>query len=281
MDGARTQPIKGHSMTDLSTGLSEADRETLANMEATAREWWGERQEDCAKYGANIPMPTIPVAVDLFCRLLNLARAQGPRQDGDFADVLVMTGCKDRAELEDMANIGRSFMERLVEVIQQPGPFHGWVPMDDPTELVTDMADRLDEALSASPVPTLPEVGETARDHEHSAEKATPKSAATWLPIESAPRDETRILLFSVPNEVPSLRPHIAEGFWRIATKFMAPGFWQLGHAVGPSFSPTHWMPLPAAPADGTGKGPVSSAEGVALPAAGRRYEEQRNWSRG
>lgn len=69
-----------------------------------------------------------------------------------------------------------------------------------------------------------------------------------WRPIETAPRDGTRVLLFSVPNEVPSLRPHIADGYWKASTGLMAPGLWMLGQSVGPSFCPTHWLPLPPAP---------------------------------
>jgi hypothetical protein len=69
-----------------------------------------------------------------------------------------------------------------------------------------------------------------------------------WQPIETAPKDGTRVLLFSVPNEVPSLRPHIADGFWKATSSLMAPGFWMLGQSVGPSFCPTHWQPLPPAP---------------------------------
>lgn len=69
-----------------------------------------------------------------------------------------------------------------------------------------------------------------------------------WQSIETAPRDGTWVLLFSVPNEVPSLRPHIADGYWKETSGFMAPGLWMLGHAVGPSFTPTHWRPLPEPP---------------------------------
>lgn len=67
-------------------------------------------------------------------------------EGGELADVLVMTACKDRAELEDMANIGRSFMERMGMVIECPGAFHRWSPADDPTELVTDLFNALEEA---------------------------------------------------------------------------------------------------------------------------------------
>lgn len=72
-----------------------------------------------------------------------------------------------------------------------------------------------------------------------------------WRPIETAPKDGTEVLLFCVPNEVHSLKPHIAAGYWHKTSGIMAPGVWRLLHGVGPSFEPTHWMSLPASPEQG------------------------------
>lgn len=67
-----------------------------------------------------------------------------------------------------------------------------------------------------------------------------------WLPIDTAPKDGTSILLFGEPNEVPSLKPQIASGYWQPSDGLMTPGFWRWHHAVGPSFTITRWMPLRA-----------------------------------
>lgn len=71
---------------------------------------------------------------------------------------------------------------------------------------------------------------------------------AEWQSIETAPRDGTRVLLFGVANEVPSIPPLIAEGYWHPSSGMHSPGLWRLTHAVGPSFCPTYWTQLPPAP---------------------------------
>lgn len=83
-----------------------------------------------------------------------------------------------------------------------------------------------------------------------------------WLPIETAPRDGTRIILWFVPNEVNM--PHLAVpavGWWKkfqfidgIGKLQGEPFFmWQSDGNLGPmSFAPTHWMPLPKAPEERT-----------------------------
>lgn len=48
-------------------------------------------------------------------------------------------------EIDDMANVGRSLIERIASVRSSPGPFEKWTPMDDPAEIVTDMANWIDE----------------------------------------------------------------------------------------------------------------------------------------
>ena len=58
-----------------------------------------------------------------------------------------------------------------------------------------------------------------------------------WQPIETAPKDGTRILLWDTDEVV------IAEG-WQIAVVNMLSG---LKHYEA-AFNPTHWMPLPEPP---------------------------------
>lgn len=59
-----------------------------------------------------------------------------------------------------------------------------------------------------------------------------------WQPIETAPKDGTRILLHP-PQFVADVA---AVGYW---SKF---GCWADRQAVDPTWSPTHWMPMPASP---------------------------------
>jgi hypothetical protein len=66
-----------------------------------------------------------------------------------------------------------------------------------------------------------------------------------WQPIESAPRDETWLLLYW-GDEQP----------WQVEANGMALGFWSIEGAdwfdseaaSNPLLAPTHWMPLPAPP---------------------------------
>lgn len=72
--------------------------------------------------------------------------------------------------------------------------------------------------------------------------------AQQWQPIETAPKDGTEIILFCTPNEVTHLSPLVINGRWRPTEGFLSPGLWSISHAVGPSFKPMHWMPLPQPP---------------------------------
>ena len=103
------------------------------------------------------------------------------------------------------------------------------------------LIERLD--LIVAEIDGLPHVKQTVAESA-----AALRDLTEWREIATAPKDGARVLLFSVPNEVPSLRPHIADGYWKASTGLMAPGFWMLGQSVGPSFCPTHWLPLPSAP---------------------------------
>jgi hypothetical protein len=64
-----------------------------------------------------------------------------------LSEALTMTGCRDAAGLIDMANVGRSMMDRMAEVTAD-GPFKGWAPADDPAEIVTDLWGALDDATT-------------------------------------------------------------------------------------------------------------------------------------
>lgn len=101
-----------------------------------------------------------------------------------------------------------------------------------------------------------PEFGEAARDHASAAMDpfnyiiATPPSvpAQQWLPIGTAPKDGTDLLLFS-PD---AAEPNVFIGFW---VEFHDP---ISGHVESDwtdtwtskeiDAYPTHWMPLPATP---------------------------------
>lgn len=67
-----------------------------------------------------------------------------------------------------------------------------------------------------------------------------------WLPIETAPKDETEILLYGRLHG----DEHMRSGFWGSEPD---DGNWYDHEAASHSlpalgFAPTHWMPLPEAP---------------------------------
>jgi hypothetical protein len=57
------------------------------------------------------------------------------------------------AEVADMANVGRALIERIGTETKS-GPLEGWMPADCPTEIVTDLLNRLEDA---TPTPVVPE----------------------------------------------------------------------------------------------------------------------------
>lgn len=56
-------------------------------------------------------------------------------------------------EINDMAEVGRSLMDKLAIVLSEGQPMAGWSPADCPTEIVVDMAN------------TISELRESLRDH--------------------------------------------------------------------------------------------------------------------
>lgn len=65
---------------------------------------------------------------------------------GDLTEALTMTGCRDLADLIDMANVGNGLMERIDQLTKCEGPFKNWTPADDPCEIVFDLVNAMDEA---------------------------------------------------------------------------------------------------------------------------------------
>jgi len=74
-----------------------------------------------------------------------------------------------------------------------------------------------------------------------SALSAQVQDVAGWQPIETAPKDGTRLLLMWEPFS--GMSEHVELGKWNVRNGWVN----TYGHAF--SGSPTHFMPLPAAPA--------------------------------
>lgn len=92
----------------------------------------------------------------------------------------------------------------------------------------------------------LPSINARTREAAVSAWNTRPSAGRGWRDIESAPRDGTAILVARTRQE-----SHIVR--WMIsAAKGAADGWWFVGGYDGPRLAwrhtPTHWMPLPAAP---------------------------------
>jgi len=69
---------------------------------------------------------------------------EGPPYASDSWDVHGYSSPAE--EIDDMANVGRSLMDRIASVVVASGPFKGWHPADCPSEIVTDMANYIAEA---------------------------------------------------------------------------------------------------------------------------------------
>lgn len=72
-----------------------------------------------------------------------------------------------------------------------------------------------------------------------------------WMPIESAPRDGTKILAHCQPRHIDSGNPmgwdYVGVIWWR-KDKFQD-SIWPWRHSLNDSAAePTHWMPLPEPP---------------------------------
>jgi hypothetical protein len=116
-------------------------------------------------------------------------------------------------------------------------------------------------ALASPPPPPRPSGGE---DHSPVASQALPASPSpthesgcepsTWLPIASAPRDGTRILLWC-PEPSHSLqggrRDPIGVAFGYV-DEFDDGSIWAHAEQMSGSWNFTRWMPLPAPPSEGS-----------------------------
>ena len=71
--------------------------------------------------------------------------------------------------------------------------------------------------------------------------RAAPGSAS-WLPIETAPKDGRRVLLWRHDDE-------LEIGYWSTSV-WVSPGAWIIYEARSDTVElhPTHWMPLPTTP---------------------------------
>lgn len=66
----------------------------------------------------------------------------------------------------------------------------------------------------------------------------------TWQPIEMAPKDGTRVILY-VPLH--HERWKVVTGFWFEDEETMT-GYWEMSKSNHFNYQPTHWMPLPTTP---------------------------------
>ena len=77
------------------------------------------------------------------------------------------------------------------------------------------------------------------------SQAATKPAGGEWLPIESAPRDGSRILLTGWHGKDVKLWRGVGYGhFYKPGNRFEYDGY-QFGN---PDHQPTHWQPLPAPP---------------------------------
>ena len=82
--------------------------------------------------------------------------------------------------------------------------------------------------------------GLTERERAADLEAKAARLASGWRPIESAPKDGCPLLLGWVNSFLPPIVGHEEGGRWGVLGADMQFTVLQV--------SPTHWMPLPAAP---------------------------------
>lgn len=83
-----------------------------------------------------------------------------------------------------------------------------------------------------------------------------------WQPIETAPKDGSEIFVWGTVEDSPYARPHIgSEGLERVA--WAGDGWWITSPQCDAWVpEPSHWMPLPPPPAQGTDAG-TAETEGL------------------
>ena len=71
-----------------------------------------------------------------------------------------------------------------------------------------------------------------------------------WQPIDTAPKDGRSILVYGLPKDIEGVRftaPGVHAAYWdSIDSSYCLKG----ASWLGPFIEPTHWMELPAPPAD-------------------------------
>ena len=137
---------------------------------------------------------------------------------------------EERAHLADMVAVGEALME-AIELNGGHSAMKGWAPTDCPSEIVADLLNLLDEA---------------------SEREAAAGRAEAWQDIGTAPKDGTRILVWSpIWNDG---RPVFAQWdrdqhsknprpFWRTDTERFD------GRDALRNKPPKWWMPAPSPPA--------------------------------
>jgi hypothetical protein len=73
-------------------------------------------------------------------------------------------------------------------------------------------------------------------------------SAGEWMPIETAPKDGTPLLLAVVNGDPLGGIPMICAGRWTVEGPYIF-GWWGVAANSVCISRPTHWQPLPAPPA--------------------------------
>lgn len=96
-----------------------------------------------------------------------LARSAIVSGEGTLSNALTMTGCKTEEDLIDMANVGASLMDSIGLLAKTPGPFQHWAPAQDPAEIVFDLVNALDEAISPQPTAPASDKREEVTGAEH------------------------------------------------------------------------------------------------------------------
>lgn len=166
---------------------------------------------------ANEPQMLLYEGVDetaerIVAALERLALQPAPPGVGDLADILTMTGCRDREDLEDMARVGKSLLEAIAAIQFKGSPYETWHPADCPTEIVGDLFNDLtDPALStpgdaqASGVVDRDYGGRLVREAWVRWALTQPNPKPTWL----VPYDE-----LSEPDKEADRQ--IAEALWSV-----------------------------------------------------------------
>lgn len=65
-----------------------------------------------------------------------------------LTNALEMTGCKDEADLIDMANVGKALLDAITTYVKAPSLIENWHPADCPTEIVGDLYNLFDESIA-------------------------------------------------------------------------------------------------------------------------------------